>query len=215
MQPEPGRELRIARWSKRCSVLGPGVRAVVWVQGCPFRCPGCVAPESLPFEGGEIIGVNELAEQILALEDIQGVTFSGGEPMSQAFSLSNLAKILHDRRDFSVMSYSGFTLEQLLARGTNQQKRFLSELDILVDGLYVHERHTDLIWRGSDNQRVIFLSRRHEEWKSKMSSPGPGVEFEFEHDAVSWMGVPPKGFREQFEDQLQRLHLLPEDENRA
>ena len=56
--------LRLARRSNRCTVLGPGVRAVLWVQGCPLRCPGCVAPETLPFAGGEVVQVSRLAEEI-------------------------------------------------------------------------------------------------------------------------------------------------------
>ena len=46
-------ELSISRRAPRTEVLGPGVRAVVWVRGCPLRCAGCVAPQDLPFTGGE------------------------------------------------------------------------------------------------------------------------------------------------------------------
>lgn len=77
--PENDGFLRLARRSNRCTVLGPGVRAVFWVQGCPLRCPGCVAPETLPFAGGEVVPVSRLADEIIALNEIEGLTFSGGE----------------------------------------------------------------------------------------------------------------------------------------
>jgi len=194
--------LRLARWSKRCSVLGPGVRAVVWVQGCPFRCPGCVAPETLPFAGGDLINIHELAREILALDGITGITFSGGEPMAQPESLTALVDALRHERDLSFMAYTGFTIDHLKQRGTASQKRFLGKLDILVDGPYIAQRHTDLIWRGSDNQRVIFLSDRHAGWKTKVHSRGTNIEFEVDHDTIHWMGIPPLGFREKFEKHM-------------
>ncbi|MGW1607007.1 4Fe-4S cluster-binding domain-containing protein [Streptomyces eurythermus] len=70
--------LSVARTLDRCTVLGPGSRAVIWVQGCPLRCPGCVAAETLPFEGGTSRTVHELAEWLCGLDAIEGVTFSGG-----------------------------------------------------------------------------------------------------------------------------------------
>ena len=106
--------LRLSNRSDRCTVLGPGIRAVLWVQGCPLRCPGCVAAETLPFAGGFEVRVQTLAEELLALPaDVQGVTFSGGEPTSQAAALCALIDALRARRDFSFFCYSGFTLEHL------------------------------------------------------------------------------------------------------
>eukprot|EP01031_Cornospumella_fuschlensis_P012437 gene12437-15196_t len=65
--PSDPDRLYLARYSPQCSVLGPGLRAVIWVQGCPFRCSGCVAPETLPFFGGEIIATADLAQRLLCL----------------------------------------------------------------------------------------------------------------------------------------------------
>nr|VFK24598.1 MAG: anaerobic ribonucleoside-triphosphate reductase activating protein [Candidatus Kentron sp. MB]VFK27100.1 MAG: anaerobic ribonucleoside-triphosphate reductase activating protein [Candidatus Kentron sp. MB]VFK74908.1 MAG: anaerobic ribonucleoside-triphosphate reductase activating protein [Candidatus Kentron sp. MB] len=201
------RILHVARWSKRCTVLGPGIRAVIWVQGCPFRCQGCVAPETLPFAGGEHLEVERLANDILALDYINGVTFSGGEPMSQPAALSVLVDCIRRERDLSFMSYTGFTLKHLINGGTVAQKRLLSLLDILVDGPYVRKRHTDLKWRGSDNQRVIFLSDRHQDCKNTMNSRGTNIEFEIDHNTLHWMGIPPVGFREKFEERMQSWGL--------
>src|SRR5476651_1168381 len=111
--PEITDVLRLARRSNRCTVLGPGVRAVFWVKGCPLRCPGCVAPETLPFAGGEVVPISRLAEEIAALREIEGLTFSGGEPMAQAAALAELVDSVRARRDLSVVCYTGFPLAHL------------------------------------------------------------------------------------------------------
>src|SRR5712691_11077886 len=74
--------IAVSRTLDRCAVLGPGIRAVIWVQGCPLRCAGCLAAETLPFEGGTAMPVDQLASWLTSLSGIEGVTFSGGEPFA-------------------------------------------------------------------------------------------------------------------------------------
>jgi anaerobic ribonucleoside-triphosphate reductase activating protein len=196
--PPDSSQLHLARRTNRCTVLGPGVRAVLWVQGCPFRCPGCVAPDTLPFVGGEVIKVDRLAEELTALPEIEGVTLSGGEPLSQASALVRLIDLVRGVRDLSFMSYTGHTLEQLARRATSPQRELLRRLDILVDGPYVQSRHTNLIWRGSDNQRVLLLSSRYRHLAERLNARGTWLEFEADSDTLMWMGIPPQGFSEAF-----------------
>ena len=202
--PDPGEPpvLSVSRVSESVRVLGPGTRAVVWVQGCPLRCPGCLAPEGLTFEGGEPWPVDALAARLDALPaEVTGVTFSGGEPMAQAGALAALVDRMRAGRDWSVMSYSGFTLERL-RRGSPDQRELLSRLDILVDGPFVTERHRPLLWRGSDNQRIHYLTDRHHPPGHDESA---GVEVEIASGSIAWNGVPPvPGFRENFERALDR-----------
>lgn len=201
--PDDGR-VRLMRRSGWCTVLGPGTRAVLWVQGCPFRCPGCVAPESLPFEGGTAHEVDELAAWVLGLPGIDGVTFSGGEPMDQAGPLARLVETVRRERDLSFLSYTGYTLELLAAHGTPSQQALLNVLDVVIDGPYVASRHTDLRWRGSDNQRVVFLTPRHRDQADRAGDRGRWIEFEVEPDGLAWMGIPPRGFRRAFESAMSR-----------
>ena len=206
-------DLIISRVAERTSVLGPGVRAVIWVHGCPLRCAGCIAPEDLPFAGGERRSVGDLARWLGGLPaDVTGVTFSGGEPMAQAAALAELVTLIRRERDWSVMSYTGFTLRHLRRHGDAGQRALLDRLDVLVDGPYLADRHADLRWRGSDNQRVHLLTGRH---AAPADDRSAGIELHAGRDDVMWIGVPPvAGFRERFEqamrDQGVRLSGRPE-----
>lgn len=195
--------LSVARTLDRCTVLGPGNRAVIWVQGCPLRCPGCVAAETLPFEGGTSRTVAELADWLCALGDIEGVTYSGGEPFSQAAGLAELLDAVRERRpDFGAMAYSGFRHEAL-RRGGPDRIALLERLDLLVDGPYVAARHGSLRWRGSDNQRLIPLTDRYTRFLDEPDTTA-GIELSVQPGgSMSWSGVPPTpGFRRRLEERL-------------
>jgi anaerobic ribonucleoside-triphosphate reductase activating protein len=187
----------VNRLLDRCEVLGPGVRAVIWVQGCPLRCRGCIAPETLSFAGGTMSTVAELTSWLCSLDEAEGVTLSGGEPFAQAEPLALLLdEVRAIRPEFTAMSYSGFTLAAL-RRGTTAQRSLLDRLDLLVDGPYQVARHGDLRWRGSSNQRLVPLTDRY---RDVLSQPdvGQGLEFTLGIDhTLSWAGVPSiPGFRD-------------------
>lgn len=194
--------LRLARKSSSCTVLGPGKRAVVWVQGCTLGCLGCVAAETHSLLGGELIGVTVLAEELIDLP-IDGVTLSGGEPMEQASALNALIDAVRARRDMSFMAYSGYTLEHIRQHGDAEQKAMLARLDILVDGPYVRSRHSRKRWRGSDNQTVHFLTPRHDDLINTVEDEGDWIDVEVTSSGtLLWMGIPPPGFREAIEHQM-------------
>ena len=94
-------------------VDGPGFRYVIFVQGCPHHCPGCHNPESWTFDAGEDMTVHEILDEIRSNPNLDGVTFSGGEPFEQVPALLELAKMVK-AEGLSLMSYSGYTLEELL-----------------------------------------------------------------------------------------------------
>lgn len=98
------------------SVNGPGNRAVVWLQGCDLRCDGCWNKETHKFQGKHV-DVFELASQILSIPDIEGVTFSGGEPLQQLDDgLDLLVAALKEKRNgFSIGLYTGYTEKELEA----------------------------------------------------------------------------------------------------
>ena len=137
-------------------VDGPGVRFVVFVQGCPHACPGCHNLHTHPFGCGKKIGIEEIYRQIKVNPLIRGVTFSGGEPFCQAGPLARLGEKL--RRDgYNLFVYSGYTLEKLLemAETSTDVKALLACANYLVDGPFLErERDLSLKFRGSRNQTI-------------------------------------------------------------
>lgn len=156
MSEIPPGYLNIMGYVDRSEVNGPGSRAVVWVQGCLRECEDCFNPSSWSFEINQLISIEELAEKILSNDGNQGVTFSGGEPFWQASALSILAKKLK-AKGLNVMSFSGFTLEELRSeKAPPDSQALLAELDILVDGPFVSAQliHSPDSPVSSRNQRV-------------------------------------------------------------
>jgi len=136
-------------------VDGPGLRYVVFTQGCPHRCSGCHNPETHDPTGGRKVSVDELIADMRKNPLLDGLTLSGGEPFSQAEDCAKLAKAAHES-GLNVWCYTGWTLEKL--REMPEADILLREVDVLVDGAYVEaERSLILPWRGSANQRVIDL----------------------------------------------------------
>ena len=154
--------IRVCGIERESIVDGPGFRYVLFVQGCPHRCPGCHNPESHDFEGGTDMTAEEVFADIMKNPHLRGVTFSGGEPFEQVPALLKLAGMIKEA-GLSLMSYSGYTLEELRGRHDAETDELLGMLDILVDGRYVESlRNLTLIYRGSENQRVIDMNKTRE-----------------------------------------------------
>lgn len=138
-------------------VDGPGIRFTIFVQGCPHNCEGCHNPETHDFNAGRLADTDRIYKKIKQFPLVKGVTYSGGEPFCQAEPLAELGEKLK-ADGYHLMSYSGWTFEQLLAKSERepQVKRLLGLLDVLVDGRFVlAERTLELHYRGSRNQRLI------------------------------------------------------------
>ena len=154
-------QIRIAGTVEDSIVDGPGLRFVVFVQGCPHRCEGCHNPETHDFGGGRIADTDELFRQCMENPLTQGVTFSGGEPFCQAQPLYELG-MKFKQSGLNLMCYSGWTFEQLLDKSHQEEytAKLLSVLDILVDGRFeLSQRSLELRFRGSRNQRIIDVQK--------------------------------------------------------
>lgn len=173
-------------------VLGPGLRYVVWTQGCPRRCKGCITPESQPLDQGTDFNIEALAADIVNNDRIDGLTVSGGEPFLQAQSLALLLQLLQQfRPDLTVMVYTGYTLQQLsrIPYATD----VLQYVDVLIDGEYIEELNDDKGIRGSSNQRVIALSHRLDKYLASMADGIRKIEYVAQDaSSVTSIGVPHK-----------------------
>lgn len=148
----------------RSRANGPGVRTVVWFQGCTLGCVGCFNPATHPTMGGTASDIIDTVDTIVAgltgaaAAGIDGLTLSGGEPMQQidaAIVLLAAARLA----GLSTLMFSGYTIEeiQVLPRGAEA----LALLDVLIDGRYRSELRLGQGLRGSSNQRVHLLSNRY------------------------------------------------------
>ena len=151
--------LNLAGFLARSAVNGPGIRAVVWVQGCPFRCEGCFNEQFQPFSPATVIPVDRLAGTILALPGIDGVTFSGGEPFAQAGPLAALGERLR-RAGLTIVTYTGYTAEQLAGGDDPAWPALLAVTDLLITGPYIAELAAADPLKGSSNQQVIPLGTK-------------------------------------------------------
>ena len=160
---EESKVLRMCGVEPESIVDGPGFRYVVFVQGCPHKCPGCHNPESHDFEAGFDMTVDEIWDEFCSNPHLSGMTLSGGEPFCQPEALLELAKRVKDAGK-SLMSFSGWTYEELRAMKKPAVDELLDLLDILVDGRFVEaERNLTLVYRGSENQRVIDMVKTREQ----------------------------------------------------
>jgi anaerobic ribonucleoside-triphosphate reductase activating protein len=156
--------LKVAQVVPCTEAEGPGRRFAVWLQGCPLRCPGCCNPQMLPFDGGRVISVDELAaraREASDLDGVEGITLLGGEPFAQAAGAADLARLVR-ASGLSVMIFSGFTIEEIRACLDHSSQNLLGLTDLLVDGPYLREQpETRRRWIGSANQRVHALTGRY------------------------------------------------------
>ena len=152
--------LRLHRYEPASRSNGPGLRAVVWVQGCPLACPGCFNPETHDFKGGEEWAVDALVERILKDSPrLEGLTISGGEPAHQHRALSRVIEAVRSRSNLSVLVFSGYTMEELQRfKGID---RFLAGIDVLIAGRYDQSLRVAENLIGSSNKTAHFLTNRY------------------------------------------------------
>jgi anaerobic ribonucleoside-triphosphate reductase activating protein len=167
--------LNIMGYVDKSEVNGPGVRAVVWVQGCPRECGGCFNPGSWSFEINKLVSVDQLGEDIIKNGLNTGVTFSGGEPFWQASALASLARKVKTA-GLNVMAFTGFTLEELQSQSAPPgSQELLTELDILIDGPFVQSLaiNSPLSPVSSRNQKVHVFNP---DFKDKISWASDQIE---------------------------------------
>lgn len=138
---------------------GPGVRAVLYVQGCELRCPGCHNPHTWDKNGGRALTVDALLDWYRSIPKLRGLTLSGGEPFEQAGPLAALCRAVRELGG-DVVAFSGFVRSEIESAVRPFARELLAEVDLLIDGPYIASQACDLPLRGSANQAMHFLSGR-------------------------------------------------------
>lgn len=151
------KNIRLSGIAFESLVNGPGLRRVLFSQGCRHNCEGCFNPDTHDFDGGALKDMDEILKDIINNPMLKGVTFSGGDPLEQADKFAYIAKNLKEN-NINIWCYTGYTFEYILE---NQEHNLgwsdlLKYIDVLVDGRFQQDKKVEgLRFRGSSNQRII------------------------------------------------------------
>ena len=176
--------LRIHTTEYPVTVLGPGKRFGVWVQGCCRRCPGCMSPETWDLNGGIICDTKNLAEDYIR-SGCDGITISGGEPFLQPEGIADFIQLAGRP---GVIIYTGFTYEELLKKP--EVFVLLEQCDLLIDGQFIEELRDGKNMRGSSNQRAFALTDKYKDTAKIFGTEPTRIEFFFHNDTTHMIGIP-------------------------
>ncbi|MEV4558703.1 4Fe-4S cluster-binding domain-containing protein [Kitasatospora sp. NPDC049285] len=145
------------------TALGPGRRLGVWFQGCTLACPGCMSRHTWEHGAGRELTVEQfttLWRDALA-DGVDGLTVSGGEPLEQPAALADLLAAADRERqsagaEADLLVYTGRELADV--RADPACAAALARADAVITGRYLAGQPTDLVWRGSANQRIVPLT---------------------------------------------------------
>ena len=181
---------------------GPGLRLVVFLQGCPFRCLYCANPDTISFDGGKPTEIEDIVKMAVNQKPFfgkkGGVTFSGGEPTSQAKELLPLVKRLHEEGINVCIDTNGGVWNHAV-------EELLKEVDlVLLDVKQINPaRHESLT--GRSNTQTLKTAQ----WLEDTGKPFwlryvlvPGIS-DFEDD-IRALGEHFKDYR-----MIQRVEILP------
>ena len=151
--------MRISRIAAPITVLGPGRRVAVWVQGCTLACPGCASVDTWAVPSGREMSTEDVVAEVLNLvkeHDLDGVSVSGGEPFQQAESVADVLDAIRAARpDLDVVLFTGY--DAAVAR--RRSVRLAHLVDILVAGRYDRNQPANQPLLASANQRIVTSDR--------------------------------------------------------
>ncbi|WP_194911409.1 4Fe-4S single cluster domain-containing protein [Catenulispora rubra] len=192
-------------------VLGPGRRFVLWVQGCPLACPGCMSRDTWDADGGREVTLEELTALWRDFLDLgaTGITVSGGEPMEQAAALADFLDSARDEatavgREADVLVYTGYEEDELASLGP-AARRLADSADALITGRFRVAEPTRLAWRGSANQRLLPrtpLGRRRYAGNADRLVENTEMQVFADDQALLLVGIPDRGVLTQAERRM-------------
>ena len=140
---------------------GPGLRTSIYCAGCMHHCPGCHNPQSWDMSGGKEMSIDDIME-VIRSDEFSNVSFSGGDPFYQVEGFTELARRIKAETSKTIWCWTGFLYEDIQADPYLSQ--LLPYIDVLVDGPFIEAmKDKDLLFRGSSNQRIIYLHGKEED----------------------------------------------------
>ena len=183
------------------TVLGPGKRIGLWLQGCSIGCTGCVSQDTWAADETFDTTVETVLDwcRKVATQGLDGVTISGGEPFEQPEALGALLDGLQAWRseatlDFDVLAYSGMPLRRL----QRDHADLLARLDAIIPEPFVEKQPVTHVWRGSGNQPLLALSERgqvrYADWLGATAeSQTKRMQIQVSDGRVWAIGIPARG----------------------
>lgn len=149
--------IRLSGIAYESLVNGPGIRRVLFSQGCIHNCKNCFNRDTHSFDGGELMDMDCLIQDIKENPIIKGVTFSGGDPLEQADKFAYIAKKVKEL-NLNIWCYTGYKFEYILKNKDtrNGWAELLKYIDVIIDGRFEYDKQDlGIRFRGSSNQRII------------------------------------------------------------
>jgi anaerobic ribonucleoside-triphosphate reductase activating protein len=150
---------RIHSTLARSAANGPGLRFVVWSQGCSLRCPGCFNPDTHPPHGAGLRRVSDVVDDVLRTDGVQGVTLTGGEPLEQPDAVGAFCAAIRRRTDLGIIVLTGFSRAEV--EGDARRAAAVADVDLVVAGRYNARLRLGAGLRGSSNKEYWALTGRY------------------------------------------------------
>lgn len=143
--------LEVAGWKKSSCDDGPGIRSVLFLQGCSMNCPGCHNRDIQKRGNGSLMSIKEVISFIEERCHNKRITISGGEPLEQWEVLEKLLICLKEKH-FDICLYTGWNFEKV-------PKNVFKLSNYIKTGSFISEkRNADIHYVGSENQKMYQLT---------------------------------------------------------
>ena len=185
------------------TTLGPGRRLGIWTLGCTRFCKGCSNPELQIFDETKDISVQKIFDETINMQ-FDGLTISGGEPFINPHELKELVELYVKAGFDDILIYTGYTIEELIAKNNSDIDYILTNIAVLIDGPFIESLVDNVPLRGSSNQRVIVLNSHYKEAYENILKKEKTVDIFCFEDEVHFIGIPFKGYDELYKKLIAR-----------
>lgn len=141
------------------TVDGPGIRFVIFMQGCPLRCQYCHNPDTWQTDTNKLITVDEIMQKYDGVKEFVqsgGITVTGGEPLLQIDFVTELFKVAKAHGIHTALDTSGITFNQENTENINNLLKY-TDL-VLLDIKHIDdEEHKKLT--GASNKNILAFAQ--------------------------------------------------------
>lgn len=194
--------LRISRLLSPVTVLGPGRRVGIWVQGCTLACPGCASADTWDTRGGRSVSVEACAQELIDMLNadisLSGLSITGGEPVQQGASIARLVELVRSAHpETDVLLFTGYAL----TAARREAAILLDHVDAVVAGPYRRGSGFGGPLVGSANQQLHILTPLGESRFASYDDDRPAMQVAAADGELLMVGIPRPG-------DLDRLEIM-------